>query len=794
MAGKRRARRVPQPPARARPAPPRRRWPWIVAAAAVAAIAAGAFVAYERPVPVATEARQAAAQFVGSAACGECHGKQRDAWRGSDHDLAMQVAGAKSVLGDFANAKFEGAGTTTTFFTRGGEYFVDTEGPDGKRGEFAVKYTFGVRPLQQYLIELPGGRLQALGVAWDSRPKAGGGQRWFHLYPSSRLGPGDPLHWTGIDQNWNFQCSECHSTNLRKNFDAAQGVFRTTWSEISVGCEACHGAGSNHVAWARKSGRDASDAGKGFAVALDEREGMAWAFTSEATTAHRSVPRTTSREIDVCGRCHARAARFADDDGSATSYADTHRRATLADGLYYPDGQMRDEVYNWGSFLQSRMHAQGVTCSDCHDPHSLRLRAAGNAVCTQCHLAKAFDTPAHTHHAQGGAAAQCPSCHMPTTTYMGIDPRHDHSLRIPRPDLSVSLGVPNACNACHKNKSSQWAAQAMRTLWGAGAMHGYQRFADAFAGAASGAPSARGKLLALVDDREQPAIVRASALERLAAWMTPTATDAAARALNDPDPVVRTGAVVALAGADAQARQRYLPRMLHDATRAVRMEAASTLAGPGEAALTPQARAELAKALGEYVAAQTYNADRPEAHVNLGNLYLRRGEPERAITAYRKAIAIDPAFVPAYANLADLYRARGADGEAQAVLREGIARNPGVASLHHGLGLALVRGKRANDALAELAEATRLAPDDARFAYVYAIGLNDAGESARSLAALEAAHRRHPYDRDILEALAAYAVRDQKTEAAVGYARKLRELDPENPRYAQLLREVSASR
>jgi len=602
MTKKKRAQReapkqAPPPP----PAPPRRRWPWIIAAAAVAVVAGGVFLAYERPAPVATKTvPPATAQFVGSAVCGECHAKERDAWRGSDHDLAMQVADAKSVLGDFAGAKFAGAGTTTSFFTRDRKYFVDTEGPDGKRGEFEVKYTFGVRPLQQYLIELPGGRLQAFGVAWDSRPKAQGGQRWFHLYPASKLKPGDPLHWTGIEQNWNFQCSECHSTDLRKNFDAARGVFHTTWSEIDVGCEACHGAGSNHVAWARKPDHAASDAGKGFAVAFDERKGVAWRYASDATTARRAVPRTTSREIDVCGRCHARAARFADDDGSAASYADTHRRATLADGLYYSDGQMRDEVYNWGSFLQSRMNAQGVTCSDCHDPHSLKLRAPGNAVCAQCHMPKVFDTPAHTHHAQG---AQCIACHMPATTYMVVDPRHDHSLRIPRPDLTVSLGVPNACNACHKDKSPQWAAQAVQSLWGAGAARGFQRFAEAFAGTASGAPGARGKLSSLVDDRDQPAIVRASALERLAAWMTPTTTEVVARALNDPDPVVRTAAVVALTGADAQAQQRYLPRMLHDPVRAVRMEAAGALAGPGESALAPQARGEFAKALDEYVAA-----------------------------------------------------------------------------------------------------------------------------------------------------------------------------------------------
>src|SRR5262249_40512385 len=288
--------------------------------------------------------------FVTSKVCAQCHDKETQAWRGSDHDLAMQPADANTVLGDFRNAKFEG----TTFFVRDGVYFVNAEGPDGKRADFAIKYTFGVHPLQQYLIEMPGGRMQAFGIAWDSRPKAAGGQRWFSLYPSQKLLPGDALHWTGIEQNWNFQCSECHSTNLRKGFDAATNTFHTTWSEIDVACEACHGPGSNHVAWAKKERGTSDYVGKGLLVALDERKGATWAFASDAHTKQRTPARTSSREIDVCGRCHSRAARFADDAGYGKSWADTHRRTPLSEGLYWPDGQMRDEVYNWGSFLTSK--------------------------------------------------------------------------------------------------------------------------------------------------------------------------------------------------------------------------------------------------------------------------------------------------------------------------------------------------------------------------------------------------------------------------------------------------------
>lgn len=770
----------------------------VIALAAVVLAAIAGVALWWSQQPRATSASPAvvasapAATYVGGKACATCHAKEAQAWRGSDHDLAMQVADAKTVLGNFDNATFGARDDATTFFTRDGKYFANAQGPDGKRADFEIKYTFGVRPLQQYLVELPGGRMQALGVAWDSRPKEAGGQRWFHLYPGRKLAPGDPLHWTGIDQNWNFQCAECHSTNLRKAFDAASGTFHTTWSEINVACEACHGPGSNHVAWAKRGAAGGDFPGKGLAIALDERRGVSWQREAGGATAKRSAPRTTGREIDVCGRCHSRAARFADDYDYAKPAGDAQRRALLGEPLYHPDGQMRDEVYDWGSFLQSRMHTQGVTCSDCHDPHSLALRAPGNAVCAQCHSPQAFDVPAHTHHASGTPGAECASCHMPTTTYMTVDPRHDHSLRIPRPDLTVKLGVPNACNACHTKKSPQWAADAVVALWGKNAAHGYQRFGEAFVAARTGAPGARGMLLTLIDDPAQPALVRASAIDRLGPWLTPTSIPAIARALNDPSPDVRAAAVGVLGATDDDTRLRYLPRMLTDDSSIVRMDAAQALAGSREGSIPAASRAAFAKAIDEYVAAQVYLADRPEGHVNLANLAAKRGNADVAIASYRKAIAIDPTFVPAYANLADLYRARGVEGEAEKVLREGLARNPQAAALHYSLGLALVRQKRMGEALPALAQAARLAPLNARYAYAYAIALNDAREPLKSLAELEAANKRHPHDREILEALALYAAHDRKQDVALGYARKLRELDPDNPQYQRMVREYEA--
>jgi len=731
--------------------------------------------------------------YVGTAACAGCHAREYDAWRGSHHDRAMDEASEKTVLGNFAGARFVHGGVTTRFFRRDGRYFVNTDGPDGKSADFEIRYTFGVYPLQQYLIALPGGRLQAFGIAWDARPKADGGQRWFHLYPDRKLKAGDPLHWTGIDQNWNYQCADCHSTNVRKNYDEASRAYRTTWSDIDVGCEACHGPGSAHLAWAKEdaSARRA-DASKGLTVAFDERRRATWAIDAATGNASRSTPRTSSREIEACARCHARRGQFDDAWHPGPPLGNAFRVATFEPGLYYPDGQMREEVYNHGSFLQSRMHAKGVTCSDCHDPHSQKLRAPGNAVCGQCHAPSRFDVAAHHRHKPGSPGAACTSCHMPTTTYMVVDPRHDHSMRIPRPDRTLALGTPNACGNCHAKQGAKWAAEAV-ARWYPQRNPGFQAFAEALAAGDRGAPGAQAALAALVNDATAPPIARASAIPRLVRHPGQATLPALERALADGDSLVRLAAASALRDADPALRARLLPKLLADPVRVVRIEAARGLAGVPESRLSTEDRGRLARAADEYLASLRFNADRPEAQTELGGFHVAGGREEQAIAAYRRALALDATYVAASVNLADLHRARGREREAEAVLRDAIKADPAAAGARHALGLSLARQKRMPEALAALAEAARLAPDDARFAYVHGVALHDAGKPAEAMKALEAARRRHPYDRQILFALASYERDAGRFAKAAQHARLLADLAPDDPELARFARELESA-
>jgi predicted CXXCH cytochrome family protein len=391
------------------------------------------------------------------------------------------------------------------------------------------------------------------------------------------------------------------------------------------------------------------------------------------------------------------------------------------------------------------MYAKGVTCSDCHEPHTATLRAPGNAVCGQCHRAEVFDAPAHHHHATGSEAARCTACHMPSRFYMVIDERHDHSLRVPRADLTEKLGTRDACTACHADRGSKWAAAAVAHWYGESRRR-EPHFGETLHAARRGAANGGAALVALVDDAAQPAIARATALRELAAWVSPTSVEVIERAAADPDPLVRLGAVAAAEGLDPAARRPLLAPLLGDDVRAVRITAARALVEVPPDEWPVGARNALVAPLAEWRAAQSANADRPEAHVNLGAFHAQVGELEAARAEYQTALRIGPWFVPAYLNLADLLRAERRDDQGEPLLRRALELAPESADAHHALGLLLVRRRETARAIEELRRASELAPDDAGYAYVYAVALHSLGDTPRAIASLEGFRERRPGD------------------------------------------------
>jgi len=346
----------------------------------------------------------------------------------------MQLATETSVLGDFNNTTFTHFGVTSRFYKQGDKFFVKTDGPDGTLTDYEIFYTFGATPRQQYLMEFSGGRFQALGIAWDTRPQKEGEQRWFHLYPNEKIAHDDALHWTGQNQNWNYMCAECHSTNLQKKYSLATNHYETTWTNINVSCEACHGPGSHHVAWAGKKTHPTGKSQgtrKGLQIHFSPGTDKPWSFVSEKHAGKRTPHVNTQTQIEMCARCHSRRTSITKTLEHGKPLLDTHLISLLEQGLYHNDGQIQDEVYVYGSFIHSKMYQAGVTCSDCHDVHSLKLRETGNARCTRCHRSEPFDTETHHFHQDNSEGAQCVNCHMPSKTYMVVDPRRDHSMVFP---------------------------------------------------------------------------------------------------------------------------------------------------------------------------------------------------------------------------------------------------------------------------------------------------------------------------------------------------------------------------
>jgi predicted CXXCH cytochrome family protein len=687
----------------------------------------------------------------------------------------MQVAAPNTVLGDFASAELTYNGLTSRFFRRGDEYWVHTDGRDGAEADFRITHTLGVEPVQQYLIDLPGGRRQALGIAWDSRPREQGGQRWFHLYPDEAVDHSSPLHWTRTLQNWNTMCADCHSTNFKKNYSVDADTFESTAASIDVDCEACHGPGSAHAVDPQR-----------FPLVLG-RDSRRWTFGDDTGIARRVPALKSHGEIEVCAHCHSRRTQLSDVDEPGQPFLDAFRPALLDHGLYYPDGQMHGEVYVYGSFLQSAMYRAGVTCSDCHEPHSERLRADGNALCGGCHLPTKFDTPEHHHHS-GAAAIMCVDCHMRTETYMVVDVRRDHSLRVPRPDLSARLGTPNACNDCHTDRTPQWAAEAVAAWYPDGRQHDFHYGEAIYAGQTWAAD--RGPLLRrVVDNTEMPAIARATALGLLARQPDDAATDAIRRSLDDPEPLVQIAAVGALGNLPPEARssaQRFLTHPL----AALRIQAARVLA-PVRAGMNEERRRDFDAAGEEYIAAANFNRDRGEGHFNLGTFLVDLGRLGEAQAAFSQGIARQPQSVPSYLNLADLYRAQGHESQARQLLLEARGVDPDDAAVELALGFSLVRTGQAADALEQFARAQKLQPDEPYYAYVLGVALNSGGDPERAQAVLTAARERFPGYRETLAALGTIHRDNGENEEAARDARAMLELSPSDQFARELLREVT---
>lgn len=729
--------------------------------------------------------------FVGRSACMDCHAGHYELWKGSHHDLAMDYATDDSVLGDFDNATIAHFGITSKMFTRDGKYFVNTEGPDGEMADFHVKYVFGVTPLQQYMVEFDRtadmtdnevSRVQVLRLSWNTEEK-----QWFYLSPpdvDEKLDSNDPLHWTGSAQNWNHMCAECHSTNLKKNYDLAQRRYRTSFSEMDVSCEACHGPGSTHVELANAKSLF-WDRNLGFGLAKLKGE-------------------NSRAEIHTCAKCHSRRSLLQEEYHGGGNFYDNYVNELLSPETYYCDGQVKDEVYVFGSFIQSKMYAKGIRCTDCHDPHTAELKFTDNRLCTSCHQhhpAK-YDTPAHHHHNTDSTGASCIDCHMPHAPFMNVDLRRDHSLRIPRPDLSVELQTPNACTGCHlesKNVSEEkrprlnhyadwlkareagdeeitselkrvdaWCAEKYREWYGDSPKNkdDHIEYAHTIKSAWNSSPTSLVELAELAANRRAPAMIRASALTRLESIAPNGGMEARLKGLTDRDPLVRGTAARSLAVLRPAHRIEYLVPLLKDEIRFVRIEAAIALADLAPEAFTDSQQRALGEAIRDYRNSLLVNADQISAHMALGILAERLQSAEGAIRAYQTAISLDPDVTGPRSNLAALMDRLKRPAEAN---------------------------KYRTEELQLLARDSELAPDSASVQYRYGLALHLAGRSGEALPAIQRAVELEPNVPDFTLALALLYKEEGKFVAARDLMEKVIQLRPENQGFRQLYQQLEAA-
>jgi len=603
-----------------------------------------------------------APSYVGSAACADCHADAAADWAGSHHGRAWTRPGPDTVAADFDGTSFIGNGMSVNFRAENGRYLADVTESDGSRRDYAVHSVVGVEPLQQYLFETEPGRLQSFDIVWDT--EKGG---WFHLYGDDIIPPEDGFHWTGPYKTWNARCAECHATGYEKNYDPATRTYASTEVEIGVGCEACHGPGSDHLAWAERwqTTREPPPPLGGFTVDFAD----------------------TEVAIQQCATCHSR--REAHGDGNplpGTPYHDAYTLALLRPGQYQADGQILDEVFDYGSFLQSKMYAAGVGCIDCHEPHAVELRAEGNAVCAQCHSPAGnprfptlrpddYDSPAHHFHEAGSDGAQCRNCHMVERVYMGNDWRADHSFRVPRPDLAADTGAADACTTCHAGETADWAAETL-AAWYPDSRHRGPHYGQVLARGRADPIAAGGDLATLAADAGQPGIVRATALWLAAQGAGPELAERLAPLLGDADPLVRASAAqVQRAAAPTDRVQRLLP-LLADPVRSVRIEAAKQMLDAPIARMPAGIEAEYRDAMADWRASLGNRMDFPETHLVLGGIALTMRNLPAAEAAFAEVTRLDPQQAEAWIMRVRIAAAgRGSDAARQ-MLDEALERLP----------------------------------------------------------------------------------------------------------------------
>jgi len=611
--------------------------------------------------------------YAGATACATCHAEQHRKWSQSRHSKMVQPATAAGVKGDFARGRIQLRGASYQVRQRAGAYYITESYLTGKPQEHRVDYTLGNRRIQHYLTTLPDGRVIVLPPSWDILRKD-----WFH-----NLDIADPDEVSGVQvsgvqvQVWNKGCYGCHVSQEEKNFDAAKGQYQTVWLDFGTNCERCHGPGAEHVA---------------HYSAAEPPPGPARDIVLQTRL-------DATRNTMVCGQCHSFRDIYVNGFTAGSDYYDfflpilEYNQPEDKDPAYWPDGRTRRFSNDAFGLWQSECFLRGgVTCVACHiNAHETeiernpQLRPDANALCTQCHQAIAKSVAPHTHHAERSAGSSCVECHMPRTVFSIKAEIRDHSMSIPVPENTIRHAIPNACNACHKDRDAQWSLRQMNQWYGAASRQKLILRADAFAMARGGDAAAIPKLLDILDKSSEGALVRSNAAGHLSRFSKDSRVfTALQRALTDPEPAVRVVAALRLSpgAADRQAALTAMTRSLGDSSATVRIAAAVWLASQGIGQLPGEDGARLNQAKQLFRARAQLNADDAEQQLGAGKFYLLSGDAITAAGALEGSLKLDPA-VPAQYYLAYAYAQQGKLDEARKLLQAIPQADPQFARAQH---------------------------------------------------------------------------------------------------------------
>lgn len=651
--------------------------------------------------------------------CIACHVEQVNSWQQSDHAKAMAIADKNTVLADFNNVSVEHYGQKAFFFLKGSQYQV-TITYDKNSDTYPIIYTFGHFPLQQYLVETEQGKLQVLPFAWDSRAKIEGGQRWYHNYSHEEIRPEDRLHWRQPLQNWNGMCADCHSDGLIRNYDTENNNFNSQFDNINVGCLSCHGDISEHSNTQKNSYNKTRSA-------VSQPLGL-WLRDLGDKTAHWQGEERDNRFMDTCYSCHSLRSPLTDGFKAHTPFLDQFTPQLPSSPNYYADGQIKEEVYVYGSFLQSKMFKAGVNCLDCHDQHTMKLKIAGNGLCLQCHSAEVFNVKEHHQHKDNSTGARCASCHMPQNRYMGVDDRRDHSFKIPKPHLSDKYATPNACNKCHVNQSNQWASENLKQWHGQPkSLSKTERYLLMLN---SDEAITLEQHLSIVADEDLAVVNRASTLSLLPFSTQYISSNTLSKYLKHEEPLIRLNAAKVSLLLSAQDREKHVAPLLKDSLKAIRIAAARSLV---TSEISSANQPLFTQAFNELLVSNEVSSWRGEGRANQALLALEVNDTLGAENLLKEAIEIDPYFDAGYINLADLYRSQQRTALVTSVLNKGLKNIPSSGGINYSFGLHLVRQQKLSKAMSYFENAMRLTTDNAQYAYTYLLALDGLGLSQQAL-------------------------------------------------------------